>query len=87
MNKDNEQTQVDISHKETQSYFEETIAELEELVLKLEAGKLSLADSLKEFESGIKLSRKCQKILRSADKRVRVLSEDREHEFISTSDE
>ncbi|MEE9328468.1 MAG: exodeoxyribonuclease VII small subunit [Cocleimonas sp.] len=87
MNKDSEQPQTDIGQKESQPHFEEAMTELEKLVSKLEAGNLSLADSLKEFESGIKLSRKCQQALRGAEKRVRILSEDRENEFIATSGE
>lgn len=40
--------------------FEKKLKELETLVSKLEEGKLSLENSLKQFEKGIKLSRECQ---------------------------
>jgi exodeoxyribonuclease VII small subunit len=63
--------------------FESAMSELEDLVTKIEAGNLSLEESLKEFEKGIKLSRVCQKALTNAEQRVKVLSEngDVEDEF------
>lgn len=66
--------------------FEKTMAELEETVNKLEQGDVSLDESLELFEKGIKLSKSCQKILETAEKKVTVLlaSEDgtmKEEEF------
>ncbi len=43
--------------------FEESLARLESLVEKMESGDLSLEDSLKTFEEGIKLTRECQQDL------------------------
>ncbi|MEO1894983.1 MAG: exodeoxyribonuclease VII small subunit, partial [Methylococcales bacterium] len=40
--------------------FEETLAALELLVEQLEKGDLSLEESLKSFEQGVKLTRACQ---------------------------
>jgi len=63
--------------------FETSMIELEELVSKIEAGNLSLEDSLKEFEKGIKLSRSCQKALTEAEQRVKILTDsfDNEEDF------
>jgi exodeoxyribonuclease VII small subunit len=61
--------------------FETAMVELEELVAKIETGNLSLEDSLKEFEKGIKLSRICQSALKDAEQRVKILSDDEEHDF------
>ncbi|MEE9310218.1 MAG: exodeoxyribonuclease VII small subunit [Cocleimonas sp.] len=55
--------------------FETAMAELEELVAKIETGNLSLEDSLKEFEQGIKLSRLCQQALNDAEQRVKILTD------------
>jgi exodeoxyribonuclease VII small subunit len=55
--------------------FETAMAELEELVAQIETGDLSLEDSLKQFEKGIKLSRICQKALNDAEQRVKILTE------------
>ena len=53
--------------------FEQAIEELENLVSMMEEGELSLENSLKSFEKGIKLTRKCQAELDKAEKRVQVL--------------
>jgi len=53
--------------------FEDNLNRLEEIVKKMENGDLSLEDSLKAFEEGIKLSRLCAKKLDEAERRVEVL--------------
>lgn len=53
--------------------FEEAIKELEEIVSKLENSDATLEESLNYFEKGIKLSKSCQKMLDTAEKRVSVL--------------
>ena len=56
--------------------FEDALSELEQLVAQMEEGEMSLEDSLKAFERGIKLTRHCQQALSSAEQRVRVLQEE-----------
>jgi len=53
--------------------FEQQLASLEGLVNSLESGELSLEDSLKSFEQGIKVARDCQAALKSAEQKVEVL--------------
>ena len=53
--------------------FEESMKELEEIVSKLENGDATLDESLEYFEKGIKLSKSCQKMLDTAEKKVSVL--------------
>ncbi|MCI8404360.1 MAG: exodeoxyribonuclease VII small subunit [Clostridia bacterium] len=53
--------------------FENSISELEEIVLRLENGDVTLDESLSLFEKGIKLSKNCQKMLDAAEKKVSVL--------------
>lgn len=66
--------------------FETAMANLESLVSKIESGDLSLEESLKEFEKGVKLSRTCQATLKDAEQRVKILSEDgEEHDFDDSS--
>ena len=55
--------------------FEESLARLETLVERMESGDLSLEESLKTFEDGIKLTRECQKALESAEQKVKLLIE------------
>ncbi len=53
--------------------FEEAFNRLEEIAQKLEEGDLSLEESLKLYEEGIKYSRICLGILDNAKKRIEVL--------------
>lgn len=55
--------------------FENSLAELESLVEQMEAGELSLEDSLKQFERGVALARGCQTALKEAELKVRQLIE------------
>lgn len=56
--------------------FESSLGDLEKIVRKLEDGELSLEDSLKLFEDGVKLSRECQERLSQAERRIEVLLKD-----------
>jgi exodeoxyribonuclease VII small subunit len=55
--------------------FEKALAELEKQVTLLESGDLSLEESLKSFEAGIRLTRECQQALTEAEQKVRILLE------------
>ncbi len=63
--------------------FEKALAELEELVSKMEDGTLSLEESLAAFERGVKLSRACQSALRNAELRVKALTQEGEEVDLS----
>ena len=67
--------------------FEAALAELEELVGRMEAGSLSLEDSLAAFERGIKLTRACQSALRSAELRIKALTQEGDELDLSSSGE
>ena len=53
--------------------FEQAILELESIVHQLESGDLSLEETLKQFEHGMKLSQFCQTALTDAQKKVEQL--------------
>ena len=55
--------------------FESAIGELETIVKTLEAGDLSLEQSLQLFERGVQLSRFCHTRLEDAERRIDILSE------------
>jgi len=55
--------------------FEEAIARLEDIVKKLEAGNISLDESLLQFEEAVSLVRLCNEKLESAEQKVRILTE------------
>lgn len=65
--------------------FEAALAELEELVGRMESGTLSLEESLKAFERGVKLTRDCQTALRQAELRVKALTQDGDVVDVATS--
>ena len=62
--------------KKTDINFEKALEELEGIVEDLESGDLSLENSLKSFEKGIKLSRQCQEQLSKAELQVQKLIEE-----------
>ncbi len=55
--------------------FESNIEKLEKVVAELENDELSLDESVKKFEEGIELSKKCNDILQNAEKRITILLE------------
>lgn len=55
--------------------FEASLAQLEKLVTRMEDGDMSLEESLKAFEEGVKLTRLCQETLSSAQQKVQTLME------------
>jgi len=55
--------------------FEEQLTQLESVVEKLERGDLSLDESVRLFEDGMKLSDACKKELEQAEGRIQVLVE------------
>ena len=68
--------------------FEAALAELEELVGRMESGSLSLEESLAAFERGIKLTRECQSALRSAELRIKALTQEGDElDLSSTGDQ
>ena len=56
--------------------FEKSMADLEDVVRKLEGGDVSLDDSLKAFEKGIGLVRECETKLDDAKGKVEKLIKD-----------
>ena len=56
--------------------FENSLARLEQIVSELEAGNLPLEDSLKVFEEGVALARRCAKYLEDAEQRIEILTKD-----------
>ncbi|MCB0362742.1 MAG: exodeoxyribonuclease VII small subunit [Bdellovibrionales bacterium] len=55
--------------------FEKKIDRLEEIVKKMEDGEITLDDSLRFFEEGVKLARECQGQLQEAEQKVKLLLE------------
>ena len=71
---------ADNQSKDSEVDFEGALKELETLVSMMESGELSLDESLKAFERGIELTRKCQSSLEAAELKVQTLTKDKEAE-------
>ncbi len=61
--------------KKSATLFEDALAELEQLVERMEQGDITLEESLKSFERGVALTRTCQKALQEAEQKVQILLE------------
>lgn len=70
--------------------FETSIKELEKIANELESGELNLEDSIKKFEEGMLLSKKCNEFLEDAEKRITILVNDekniKEENFIEQNE-
>lgn len=56
--------------------FETSLAQLEQIVSRLESGDLPLEEALNEFERGVQLARTGQQKLQQAEQRVQILLND-----------
>jgi exodeoxyribonuclease VII small subunit len=62
--------------------FEIAMKQLEQIVQELESGNLSLEDSIKKFEEGIKLSKFCSAKLDETEKKITLLLKDQDGNVI-----
>lgn len=56
--------------------FEDYLTQLEKIVAELEAGNLSLEESLNRYETGIKALKKCYETLDNMEKKIEMLVKD-----------
>lgn len=61
--------------------FEASMKKLEEIAGELEKEDMSLDESVKKFEEGMQISKKCKEMLDNAEKKITVLIGDTEKEF------
>lgn len=61
--------------KSKQPTFEESLTALESIVAKLEGGQLGLAESLEEYERGVKHLKSCYQQLAAAERRIELVSQ------------
>lgn len=60
----------------TEESFEQCLKRLEKIVDTLETGSVSLEDSIKMYEEGVELSKKCLAKLETAEIKIKKLSKD-----------
>jgi len=61
--------------------FETSLKKLEDIVKRLEGGSLSLEESLKAFEEGVKHSAFCSGKLEEAEQRIEILLKQKDGSF------
>ena len=59
-----------MTSKKTSDSFEKDMKELEDIVVQMNQGSLSLEKSMELFEKGLKLSKKCSSRLNQAQQKV-----------------
>ena len=64
--------------------FEEKMLNLELIKKDLEKDDLSLDDAVKKFEDGMKISREGREILDNAEKKITILLEGEEKDFVQS---
>jgi exodeoxyribonuclease VII small subunit len=65
--------------------FEVALAELEDIVARMEGGQLPLKDSLAAYERGARLLQFCQSALRDAQQQVEILEKGVRRSFAAES--
>ncbi|AZV56113.1 exodeoxyribonuclease VII small subunit [Clostridium sp. AWRP] len=66
--------------RKTESY-ESIMEKLESIVDSMDNRELSLQDSMKSYEEGVKLCNKLYKILNDAEGKIKILTEEGEEDF------
>ena len=67
--------------------YEEAVKELEEIVAKLGAGKVSLDESLELYTRGVELSNACQKRLNEIEQKISIINKDGSVSLLQIEDE
>lgn len=73
--------------KNTPKNFEAALADLSEIVRRMEENQLPLEDSLAAYKRGVELLQYCQKSLQDAEQQVRILDEQNNLQKLSIADE
>ncbi|MBI6873039.1 exodeoxyribonuclease VII small subunit [Clostridium aciditolerans] len=61
--------------------YESMMEKLEDIVNVMDSKELSLEESLKKYEEGVKLCNKLYKVLNDAEGKIKLLTEDGEKDF------
>ena len=66
--------------------YETMIGELEKIVDSMENEELTLEDTMKNYEDGVKLCNKQYKILNKAEGKIKILTQEGEEDFNKAGD-
>lgn len=67
--------------------FEANISELEKIISDLESGDAPLNECIQMFENGVKLSGECLKMIDEAQRKITLLTEEGESDYIAADTE
>ena len=56
--------------------FETAVIKLESIISEIEEGKVSLEDSIKKYQDGMKLITQCQKKLAEVEQQIKILDQE-----------
>lgn len=71
---------------EKKKSFEESLQEVQEIITRIEEGKLPLEDSVKQFEEGMKTLASLDEELKEMNRRLTVLQDGKEQELTVPGD-
>ena len=71
---------------EKKKSFEESLQEVQEIITRIEEGKLPLEDSVKQFEEGMKTLAALDEELKKMNRRLTVLQDGKEQELTVPGD-
>ena len=71
---------------EAKKGFEERLQDVQEIITRIEEGKLSLEDSVKQFEDGMKTLSALDEELKEMNRRLTVLQDGKEQELTVPGD-
>lgn len=71
---------------EKKKSFEESLQEVQEIITRIEEGKLPLEDSVKQFEEGMKTLASLDEELKEMKRRLTVLQDGKEQELTVPGD-
>ena len=66
--------------------LEQSLAEINQVIEKMEQGELTIDQSLGQFERGITLVKHCQKILADAEQKVQILIQNNKQDTLTAYD-
>ena len=73
--------------KDGKKSFEERLQDVQEIISRIEEGQLSLEDSVKQFEEGMKTLSELDGELKDMNRRLSVLQDGKEQELTGTGDQ
>ena len=71
---------------EEKKSFEEKLQEVQEIISRIEEGKLPLEDSVRQFEAGMKTLSELDEELKDMNRRLTILQDGKEQEITGSGD-